>query len=970
MRHGVRGVGFIGLLIMSVYIGFVDVVAEDTVSGEMVMSTSTESVIQISTSTPEVYQSIMINEVVVQPLEGEKEWIELHNASDAYVELAGLILRDEVGVIATVSSTIQPYGYEIIELSKSVLNNTGDGIFLYDNEHLIDAIIYGNAKSDVRDSEQAPGKGHSLVKTEQGDILITTQPTKGEKNIFINDAAIKEEEAHTTSSIPHLIIQKGSIIINEFVSDPSDEAEEFIELFNGGNESVDITGWYLEDSGETKTVLSGSITAKNFFVIEKPKGALNNSGDQITLFSPDGKEIDRIAYGTIDDGNIADNAPIAKDPLSVARKVDGGVTGNNQEDFSLTEHITKGGANIIFLPIHRSNMNEEGGEVTDKQVLIYEIFPNPKGVDTEKEFIEIKNVSSTSLDLTGWKIGDNSKTRYIVPSMTITPGSSYVFFRKETKISLNNSGSDSVRLFTASGALADSVIYEGAVGEDESFARQAEGGFLWTTNITPGEENIFVRRNSAPEISMMFPDTGTVGETMILDASDTTDQDQDVLMFSWFINNEKIGDGELAHYTFSEPGKYTVSVAVNDGVNDIVREQKKIMISVPDTSLLLSGAGQFAKTIRVTEIFPDPEGSDTEDEFVELYNEGEYEVDISGWYIDDAEGGSRAFRIVEGTVIGPHQYMIFERIVTRIALNNTEDRVRLLFPDKTLAEEIILTEVVEGAAYTKQESAWVWSGVSTPGEMNNHVALAAEKKSSKKITGKDGKIILKTSIEEVREYEPGDKVMIQGTVAVKPGVFSSTIFYIVNRAGIQITMPKKILPHLEVGDIVEITGVLSDIKGERRIQVKNKEDIRIIRPGTVPEIPREEIVVFGEDKIGSLGMIEGEVVEKKGTNIYIDDGTGEMAAVIPKGVKFKEPIKEGDIVRVVGIIRFKGEEPYIMPRMIDDVQKVGVVTTTTDVVLHEEKEKNNSIPYYAITASGVGILGLARYLRKKRSAVQ
>lgn len=972
MLHVFRFVLLASVIVGVFYCGFRVVIAESSVEVDIAMATSTERMSEVSTSTTQGYDQIVINEVLVQPRDGEKEWIELYNMSDVIIDIQGLTLSDEIGVIAIVSSTISPHEFVVIELPKSVLNNTGDGIFLRHKDELIDSLIYGNAKTEPRDSEKVPGVGQTITRQENGAFSIVSTPTKGAKNIFLEQIILESESnTSTVSSVTPSVVPKGAIIITEFLSDPTDEAEEFIELFNGSSERVDLTEWYIEDSGETKTILSGSIDANDFFIIEKPKGALNNTGDEIILYVRSGEVMDRVTYGTIDDGNVSDNAPVAKDPMSVARLPDATQTGNNSQDFSITTRITKGTKNIIISPVQTVTAVESTEEVIEKNIVITEIFPNPKGVDTEKEFIEIKNISTQDVDISGWKIGDSSKTRYVILVDVMRPGDRRVYYRKETKISLNNSGSDSVKLFTASGALADSVAYDGGVGEDESYSRGVDGAFVRTTAITPGEENIFVKKNHAPVAEVTLPKKSSVGEVIVFDASDTTDEDQDTLTFTWFVNNQKIAEGALAQYTFTDPGKHIVSLAVSDGVNDVVKEQKKIDVKQSETATILAGSGQFDTLIRVSEIFPDPEGSDTEEEFIELYNEGEYEVDISGWYIDDTEGGSRAFRVPDGTVIAPKQYMVFDRTLTGIALNNTNDSARLLFPDKTLAEEIIMSEVLEGAVFIKQGiGEWVWSSSGTPGEANIFTAIVVEMQKKKKIKGKDGKIISKTTIEDLREHEPGDLVMVQGTVAVKPGIFSTTVFYIVNRAGIQISMPKKLMPKIEVGDVVELTGVLSEIKGERRIGVKNKEDARIIRPGVVPEIQKEEIALLGEEKVGSLGMVEGEVMEKKGSTIYIDDGTDELSVVLPKGVKPKEAVTEGDIVRVAGIIRFKGEEVYIMPRTSDDIQKMGVATTTQGMEEEYIKEKKAYTPYVFMSGSTVGIVALVWYVRKKRTNVQ
>ena len=125
------------------------------------------------------------------------------------------------------------------------------------------------------------------------------------------------------------------MVINEFVSDPAD-GDEWVELYNNSTEIIEFTKWTLEDGNETATALSGTLAPHQFSVIEKPKGQLNNTGDLIVLMDGTGKTIDRVAYGDWTDEFVNDNAPAAKDPLSIARIQDGRDSNNDALDFAST----------------------------------------------------------------------------------------------------------------------------------------------------------------------------------------------------------------------------------------------------------------------------------------------------------------------------------------------------------------------------------------------------------------------------------------------------------------------------------------------------------------------------------------------------------------------------------------------------------------------------------------------------------
>jgi hypothetical protein len=110
-----------------------------------------------------------------------------------------------------------------------------------------------------------------------------------------------EEPAMTTAPIPTPTLKPApytaqSVLINEFVSDPVDGVE-WIEIVNTTEDEIDLTGWTVKDATTSKTALSTqSLPGHAYFVLQNPKGKLNNDGDSIFLFDPTGATIDAISY--------------------------------------------------------------------------------------------------------------------------------------------------------------------------------------------------------------------------------------------------------------------------------------------------------------------------------------------------------------------------------------------------------------------------------------------------------------------------------------------------------------------------------------------------------------------------------------------------------------------------------------------------------------------------------------------------
>ena len=111
--------------------------------------------------------------------------------------------------------------------------------------------------------------------------------------------------------------------MTEFQKDPttvSDSAGEWIEIYNPGNQPVDISNWVLSDLGSESTVLDGAgqritVRAGRHLVLgrnadtnlnggvkvdfEYASFTLSNGEDEIVLSRPDGTVVDQVAY---DDG--------------------------------------------------------------------------------------------------------------------------------------------------------------------------------------------------------------------------------------------------------------------------------------------------------------------------------------------------------------------------------------------------------------------------------------------------------------------------------------------------------------------------------------------------------------------------------------------------------------------------------------------------------------------------------------------
>lgn len=253
--------------------------------------------------------SVIINEFVVDPPQDGVEWIELMNRSDVQITLVGWMIVDEAGGETDLSSiTIEANSYAVIESPKGKLNNQSDAVVLKNaNGTIIESVHYGE------DGYPAPKDSEALARN--GEVFeITEQPTPGSENVIVvtvkeieevdeemNTSTITNESSATNNDAVTTTILK-TIYFSEIYPNTtnSDEEEEYIEVSNMGDESVDLLGWSIEDaSGESYTISESRMIDDSESVRlwrEQTNIALNNDGDTLELIAPDNEVVDEVTY--------------------------------------------------------------------------------------------------------------------------------------------------------------------------------------------------------------------------------------------------------------------------------------------------------------------------------------------------------------------------------------------------------------------------------------------------------------------------------------------------------------------------------------------------------------------------------------------------------------------------------------------------------------------------------------------------
>lgn len=226
--------------------------------------------------------------------------------------------------------------------------------------------------------------------------------------------------------------EPGTIQINEIMYHPTqpDSTNEWIELYNPTQDTIDLTGWTIADHTETDTItpdpthgtgtailppntyalltdLDTTVydimtipeTALRLSVDDKTIGnGLGNTKDSLALADTDGTIIDCVEYGEDFDDIPGNPAPLVHQGHSLAR-IPTQDTDDSQTDFFDCATPTPGGMNTnqtIIMPLSQNPI---------APLLLTEVYYNTHP-HIKDEFIAISNPTNMTVDVSGWYITD------------------------------------------------------------------------------------------------------------------------------------------------------------------------------------------------------------------------------------------------------------------------------------------------------------------------------------------------------------------------------------------------------------------------------------------------------------------------------------------------------------------------------------------------------------------------------------
>ena len=457
--------------------------------------------------------ALVITEVLANALnEGSGEFVELWNSGVEPVDGAGLVLEDGGGhddVLQSLSggvaliapgqhalivdpdwdhSAFVPPGVVLLSTGDSTL---GNGLSVSDTVTLL--APDGTTVISSFSSPSDPGDGVSIerIAYADGDAPANWQPA--------TDACV-------TSASPGRLNGAaggacGAIVVNEVMNNPLVEATgEFVELWNGGLDAVELLGLVLSDgdAAEPLVAFDGGPTvvpAGGFAVVvdsgypdvsaipvdvvilttgDATLGNALAASDPITLYEADGvTPIDAFGF-PFNPGN----------GVSVERIAVGGAPDSAA---NWTDSPCAVGASVGF--DNCASSGEVGDEDSDLDVLITEVMSNPL-TESTGEYVELFNAGVDPVDLGGTILWDGDATDplegFVDPADTVLEPGGWAVILDSSYAGQYSIPASALLLTTDDAALASGLALDDALTLFEADGVTVIAGFSWPQDAGDG----------------------------------------------------------------------------------------------------------------------------------------------------------------------------------------------------------------------------------------------------------------------------------------------------------------------------------------------------------------------------------------------------------------------------------------------------------------------------------------------------
>lgn len=452
-------------------------------------------------STPVTYP-VYINEILssnsLYPDENGVfcDWVELYNDSDSRVDLSGFALTDN---LITVRHTfpdgtfIEPHGYLVVYCSNEVEGDYAN--FNISKAGGEDILFISAANVTISHVETVPAiSNHPMIRTASGEWVLSDYATPGYSN----------DEAGRSAYIASLNLADTELRITEVMSsntatiaDSDGDFPDYFEITNLGDTAADLGGYFVSDDannlamyrlpsvvlepGETKLIFASGKNKVSGINEIHASFSFSSEGETVCLSSPVGELIHSM------------NCPSLADDIALIINE----SGNTETTYKVSPGYPNTETGFESFCSSRKPL----GALVINEVMTSNFSYYPQRDGEYYDWIELKNNSSSSINLSDYYLSDNLsiKDMFRLPDNTLEPdeyciiicsGNTALTSSKYIHANFTlSSGGESLYIHDKNAKLVDyahliNITYGGSYGRMDS-----SEGFFYFAKPTPKGDN-------------------------------------------------------------------------------------------------------------------------------------------------------------------------------------------------------------------------------------------------------------------------------------------------------------------------------------------------------------------------------------------------------------------------------------------------------------------------------------------------
>jgi len=656
------------------------------------------------------YQDVEVGDLIITEImpnpnavyDDDGEWFEIYNTTASPINLNGLILHDNFGThVITGDSIVAALDYFVFCVNETLATN-------------------GGVPTDYEYPYSTGSTGLSL--SNSGDVVKICDPL----DVIIDSVQYTDLWPFGTGAS----MQLRDVALNNDVVDNWDESENAWIGSAGDLGTPGEASDYTPDTEGPTLVSAGAPTSIQVDVLFNEDVDPTTAGDDLN-YTIDG--------GITVSAAVRDASNYALVHLTVSTLtgyVTYTLTVNNVQDIIGNPIIPNSQITFEFL--------EEVGDV-----IITEFMVDPVvAYDDHGEWFEIYNNTGAQINLNGWILKDNVGADTIEGDNFVDAGDYFVFCVNETLavngsvpldytyvygwtgwgLAFSNSNPDQIVIYDNLGQMQDSVAWDytgwgitsGASHQLKDITYDNNIDTSWCISLyawpgsagdlgTPGvSSDCHIGDTTRPTISTV----GAVNATQVdVTFNEDVDQTTAETAGNYTIDNgitvsaavRDAGNLALVHLTVSSLSSGTTYTITINNVEDLSGNA-----ILPNSQETFDYIQINPGDIIITEIMPNPGGTDSDREWFEIYNTTDSPINLNGWILHDAGTNPGTDVIVGDNIIAPHDYFVFcveaDSLTnggvpedydyvygysgTGLALSNTEDNLQINAPGDILIDSV------------------------------------------------------------------------------------------------------------------------------------------------------------------------------------------------------------------------------------------------------------------------------------------